>query len=232
MGSTTLPDNKTFNYLAFFDLDRTITKAVSGRVLALRAFRNGLLNRRDIATGIFISLAYRFGFADPAKIMEKMTGWVKGLAEDELTNLCHEVVQKDLIPSIHPEVYHEIRMHKSKKARIIILSTTLTEICRKIAEHLEIDDVICSRLEIINGYLTGNPVGKLCYGDEKRLKIKEYCERNDSTPDEAWYYADAFVDFPALNFVGFPVCVNPERKLKNLAIKKGWKIFHWKEPTN
>jgi HAD superfamily hydrolase (TIGR01490 family) len=232
MGSTTLPDNKTFNYLAFFDLDRTITKAVSGRVLALRAFRNGLLNRRDIATGIFISLAYRFGFADPAKIMEKMTSWVKGLAEDELTNLCHEVVQKDLIPSIHPEVYHEIRMHKSKKARIIILSTTLTEICRKIAEHLEIDDVICSRLEIINGYLTGNPVGKLCYGDEKRLRIKEYCERNDRTPDEAWYYADAFVDFPALNFIGFPVCINPERKLENRALKKGWKIYYWKGPKN
>lgn len=226
---TTLSGDKSFEYLVFFDLDRTITAAVSGRVLALRAFKKGLMNKKDIVNGIYLGLSYRLGFADPVKIMEKMTGWVKGLQEDELTNLCHEVTYKDLLPSIHTEISEEIRFHRSGNARIIILSTSLTEICRKVADHLQMDDIICSDLEVKNGYLTGKPSGNLCYGEEKRSRIKEYCQKYNSSPETSWYYADAFVDFPALDYVGFPVCINPDKKLKARAIEKGWKIYHWNE---
>lgn len=216
-----------FSYLVFFDLDRTITKAISGRVLARRAFKKGLMKPDDLAAAIYHGLSYRLGFADAVRIMEKMTGWVKGLPEEVLKNLCSEVVYKDLLPSIHPDVFKEIRMHRSNNGRMIILSTTLEPICRMIAEHLELDEVICSKLEVRNGFLTGRPDGNLCYGDEKRLRIKEYCERNHISPHESWYYADAIVDFPALSFVGFPVCVNPDRKLKKKAIERGWKIYQW-----
>ena len=228
MGITTLSGDKPFEYLVFFDLDRTITAAVSGRVLALRAFRKGLMSKKDIVAGIILGLSYRLGIADPVKIMEKMTGWVKGLPEDELSDLCREVTYKDLLPSIHPEILEEIRMHRSKNARIVILSTSLTEICKKVADHLQIDDIICSDLEVENGYLTGKPEGNLCYGEEKRARIKEYCEKYNSSPETSWYYADAFVDFAALNYVGFPVCINPDKLLKSKAIEKGWKIYRWK----
>jgi phosphoserine phosphatase len=89
------------------------------------------------------------------------------------------------------------------------------------------DDIICSELEVINGFMTGRPVGNLCYGKEKLNKIIEYCEKNNSTPPESWYYADAIVDLPALSLVGFPVCINPDRKLSREARRKGWPIFSW-----
>lgn len=90
------------------------------------------------------------------------------------------------------------------------------------------DDIICLELEVKNSLLTGYPVGKFCYGDEKVRRLLEYCEKNNSTPSKAWYYADAFIDFPALSIVGFPVCVNPDRKLRKKALEKGWRIYSWK----
>jgi len=228
MEITTLTSNKAFNYIAFFDLDRTITSAVSGKVLARRAFNKGLMNRSDLQTAVYLGLAYRLGFADPVKIMEKMVGWVKDLQEQVFTELCSEVSREIMLPSIHSEVIDELKMHKSKNARTIILSTSLTQICKEVADYLNMDDVICSKLESRNGYLTGRPEGNLCYGTEKLLRIKEYCERNNSTPAESWYYADAIVDLYALNFVGFPVCINPDAKLKKKAVQKGWPIRKWK----
>jgi phosphoserine phosphatase len=59
--------------------------------------------------------------------------------------------------------------------------------------------------------------------------LEEYCEKNNSSPGESWYYADAFVDLPVLGIVGHPVCVNPERKLARIARKKGWDIRSWKK---
>ncbi len=227
MEITTLPGTKSFSYIAFFDLDRTITKAISGRALAQRALRKGLMKGSDIALATFLGIAYRLGLADPVRIMEKMAGWVKGMPEQTLTDLCLEISRDVMLPSIHSEIIDELKMHRGKNAKTVILSSTLEPICKEVADHLSMHDIICSKLEVINGYLTGRPVGRLCYGDEKLKKIQQYCEINKSTPEKSWYYADAFVDLPALSLVGFPVCINPDRKLSREAIRKGWTILTW-----
>lgn len=119
-------------------------------------------------------------------------------------------------------------MHKAAGARTVILSSSLFPICRAVADHMGIDDVICSELEVENGLLTGKPKGNLCFGNEKLVRLKAYCEKNNSPLAEAWYYGDALVDAPALGIVGNPVCVNPDKKLKKLAIEKNWTIYLWK----
>ncbi len=228
MENTTSAGRDNPAYIAFFDLDRTISAAISGRALAKAAVKRGLMKYSDLLAAIYLGLTYRFGIGDDDKIMEKMTGWVKGLPEEALKSLCSVVVEEVMIPAIHKEVISELEMHRSANARTVILSSTLIPVCRAMADHLKIDDVICSDLEVINSTLTGRPVGKLCYGDEKLKRLHEYCEKNNSTPSQAWYYADAIVDLPALSIAGFPVCVNPDRKLRKKAVQKGWKIYLWK----
>jgi len=41
--------------------------------------------------------------------MEKMTGWAKGLSQETLTDLCQEVFRKVMLPSIHQEVFEELK---------------------------------------------------------------------------------------------------------------------------
>ncbi|MEI6050548.1 MAG: hypothetical protein WCS03_16740, partial [Bacteroidota bacterium] len=53
METTFSKGNNTGNsYIAFFDLDRTITKAISGKALARSAFKNGLMTRFDLVVAI------------------------------------------------------------------------------------------------------------------------------------------------------------------------------------
>jgi HAD superfamily hydrolase (TIGR01490 family) len=225
-------NNSAHSYVAFFDLDRTIIKTISGRALAQRAFKKGLMDISDIAIALCLGLAYRIGLADPVKIMERMVVWVKGLPENELTILCSEVLNEVLLPSIHSEVYDELKMHKSGNARTIILSSSLEQICKGVADRLNMDGIICSRLEVRDGLLTGRTEGNLCYGKEKLISLKEYCEKNNNKIEDSWYYGDSISDLVALDVVGHPVCINPDRQLRKKATAKGWKIYSWNQTRN
>ena len=219
--------NASAEYIAFFDLDQTIANSISGKALAKAAFRKGLLTHRDLANAIFLSLLFRLRLRDPLKIIDDMVSWVRGIPENEMTGLCIKVSREVILPSVYSEAMAEIEFHKSNHARIVLLSSALTSVCREIAIHLLIDDILCSDLEVSNGLLTGKPVGHLCYGEEKAVRLSDYCIKNNASPAGAWYYGDSISDLPALNAVGNPVCVNPDKKLRKTALKRGWKIFRW-----
>ena len=215
------------SYVAFFDLDRTITRSISGKALARAGFRNGLLTPSDLLNALFLSLAFRFKLKDPSKIIDNMIGWVKGIPESKIADLCTEVVNRKLFPSVYKEATAEIEFHRAKKAKVVILSSALAPVCREMAVRLHMDDFICSELEVKDGALTGRPHGHLCFAEEKAVRLLAYCEKNKFSPSNAWFYSDSITDLPALRSVGNPVCINPDRKLKNVAKESSWKILTW-----
>jgi putative phosphoserine phosphatase / 1-acylglycerol-3-phosphate O-acyltransferase len=219
--------NPCKNYIAFFDLDRTITKAISGNTLVKVAFKKGLMTHMALVHAFYLSLVYKFNLKDPLKIIDKMIIWVEGIPEKTMNDLCYEVFREYLLPSVYEEVRYEIKKHKEKNAKVVILSSALTPICLEMAKDLGMDDIICSDLEIKNGYLTGRLLGHVCFGEEKMVRLKAFCEKDNTKPSDAWYYSDSISDLPALSCAGNPVCVNPDKRLKKEAQKRGWKILLW-----
>jgi HAD superfamily hydrolase (TIGR01490 family) len=221
-------NNSVKSYIVFFDLDQTITKSISGKALTRAAYRKGLMSDPDLLNAIIQSVMFRLKLKDPLKIIDDMVSWVKGIPEKTLIELCSDVTYNDLIPSVYPRAKSEIAIHKAKNAKVVLLSSALTTVCQIIAQHLDLDDILCSDLEVINGYMTGHPVGHLCFGIEKEVRLTEYCKQNNFQPSETWYYGDSISDLPVLSIVGNPVCVNPDKKLKRVATRNNWKIVNWK----
>lgn len=118
---------------------------------------------------------------------------------------------------VYEEARSEIKWHKEKNAKIVLLFSALTPVCREMVKNLKMDDIVCSDLEVINGNLTGRPVGKLCFGKEKAVRLLSYCEKYNSNASDAWYYGDSISDLAVLGSVGSPVCINPDRMLKKEA---------------
>ncbi|TAL69621.1 MAG: HAD family hydrolase [Bacteroidetes bacterium] len=216
------------SYIAFFDLDGTITGAISGNEMVREAFTKGIMTRLDFARAIYLSLIYKLNLRDPQKIVDEMVSWVAGMTENNMVDLSSKIVRETLLPSVHRQARDEIQIHKKRNAKVVILSSALIYVCQEISINLNMDDIICSGLEVENGYLTGRPRGSLCFGKEKAIRLKNYCEINNTDMSDAWYYGDSISDLPALSLVGNPVCVNPDRKLKKAAHKRGWKIIDWK----
>ena len=220
--------NKSETYIAFFDLDLTLTKAISGKALATAGYKKDLFSFWDFINAIFLSLVFRFELKDPYRIVGSMVRWVKGMPENTMNDLCTEVCHKILLPSVYKEALAEIEFHKSKNARIVILSSALKRICSEMAISLKIDDIICSELEVRDGLLTGKPIGRLCYAEEKAIRLLAYCKKHNNSSSESWYYGDSISDLHVLSAVGHPVCVNPDARLRETAEIRGWKILKWK----
>ncbi len=226
METTSSKEGKS--YFAFFDLDHTLISAVSGSELVKGAYQKSLLNKADLLNAIYLSLLYKFRLVDPVIAISKMGRWVKGVSVKDLEKLCSWVTREVLIPSLYNEAREEIRIHINKNAGLVILSSTLAPVANIMSEYLGMDDNLCSELEAANGILTGRPVGAFCFGEEKAVRMKQYCEKNNSRLEDAWYYGDSISDLPALSIVGHPVCINPGKKLERVARKNGWKIYYWK----
>lgn len=216
-----------FSYIAFIDLDRTLINANSGRLLVIHAFKKGLMGINGVIRALLLAFIYRFQLLDTDKIIAGMVSWLRGIPVSTLKDFSEEVFQKFIKQSISDEARNEIKLHKDKKALVIILSSALAPVCKAVAGHLELDDIICTEIEISDGKYTGYPVGKLCFGEEKTSRCKEYCIKNNTTPELSWYYGDSISDLPLLNYVGNPVCINPDKRLLKVALKNKWRVSYW-----
>jgi putative phosphoserine phosphatase/1-acylglycerol-3-phosphate O-acyltransferase len=216
---------KATSYISFFDLDRTIIRSNSGEALIRHAYKNGYLSSAGLARSIYLSLLYKYNLRDTVEIITALAFWLKGLPEPELSDIAKEIFSNQLKGDIRPGIVNEIEMHKTAGGKSVILSSALRPVCREVADHLGIDDIICSDLESENGILTGRPAGTFCFGEEKLKRIREYCEINNTSLSGSWYYSDSHSDMPVLESVGNPVCVSPDRKLMKEAGLRGWKII-------
>lgn len=216
---------KEFSYVAAFDLDKTIISINSSRLIVQVSRRLGLMRKRDFLRAILFSIIYKFDLRDANKIVADMTKWLKGLKEADIISLLEEHVVKDVLELVRPEILKRIELHRKENARIVLLSSAMPYICNPIASYLKMDDVISSELEVENGVFTGKPIGRLNFGKQKAITMKKFCEENDYSLAESYYYGDAFTDRFVLDAVGHAVCVRPEIKLRSMAKRKGWEIL-------
>jgi HAD superfamily hydrolase (TIGR01490 family) len=218
---------KAKNYLAFFDLDGTIISVYSATEIVREAVRRGLMNRVDVVKAIYLSLLYKFKLKDEFKTIHEMMLWLRGAPEKTISDLVADVANSVLIPSVRPMAMKEIEFHRKNNASLVLLSSALQPVCCRISEYLGMDNLICSEAEINEGIYSGRPKGLMCFNQEKAVRLNDHCRMTGCDLKDAWYYGDSIADRYALDIVGHPVCVNPDKKLRKMAVEKKWRIVEW-----
>ena len=213
------------SYAAFFDLDKTVLSINSGPALVHEAYKRGLMSTSDLLNAIYLSFLYKFNLRDPSLIVSGMGKWLKGITVDEADALAEHVVNNYLVDAIRPEIYSEIKLHKGNNAEIVILSSAIIQLCKPLGSVIGADNVICTVMEVMDGIFTGAAENNFCFGDEKRVRLFKYCEMKNYSLSKAFYYGDSISDLSALEVVGHPVCVQPDRKLTRISHKHGWRIL-------
>jgi putative phosphoserine phosphatase/1-acylglycerol-3-phosphate O-acyltransferase len=212
-------------YVAFFDLDKTILSINSGSALVRGAYKRGLLSTADLLNAIYLSLLHKLHLRDTALIVTGMGRWLKGVSVDEVTELSEQVVKADLVRAIRPEMNSEIGFHKLNNAEIVILSSSIIQMCKPLGTHIGANDIICTEMDSVDGCFTGSAENRFCFEDEKRVRLVQYCKAKNYSLGEAWYYGDSIADLSALEAVGHPVCVYPDKKLSRIANIREWRVI-------
>jgi HAD superfamily hydrolase (TIGR01490 family) len=216
---------KSFKYVAFYDLDHTILMDNSATHLINEARRKGLMSEKHFRQAIYLSILYKMGIGNSTQMIIRMLSWLRGLGEDVIRKLCVDVFNKKIVQKIRPEILTSMEEHRSKNAAIVLLSSASGPICDPVSGYLKLDDVICSRLEISDGIFTGNIIGKLVYGTEKKNRLISYCSDHGYDPAEAYYYGDSYTDHFVMAVVGHPIAVDPDKRLCKIALANDWPIL-------
>jgi len=213
-------------YTAFFDLDHTILNTSSGKIIVRSLYNHGLISRKKIRRAMILSKIYRIGLLGAQTAVARWTKWFRGISLASIESFSSEWFD-ELKLLIREEARKEILFHKNRGGSTVMLSASPEFICSRIGAHLMMDGVICTELEAVDGKLSGRLKGKYCYGKEKLVQARQYCDESGQSLADAYYYADSINDLPVLESVGNPVCVSPDAQLGKIARSKGWRVETW-----
>jgi len=93
--------------------------------------------------------------------------------------------------------------------------------------HLETDIMIGYVLETVDDYITGHRVGLNPYAENKAVCVQKLAATHDFDLANSYAYGNHHSDAHKLRLVGHPVAVNPDRRLRRIAIANGWPIEHF-----
>ncbi|HEY2831506.1 MAG TPA: HAD-IB family hydrolase [Sporichthyaceae bacterium] len=126
------------------------------------------------------------------------------------------------IGNLFHDAWRLVRAHKAM-GHTVVIATSATEMqVAPLAEQLEVPHVLCTRLEVVDGLLTGRVAGRTLWGAGKIAAVKEFADAHDIDLTLSHAYANGDEDVPLLAAVGEPHPVNPQPELAVAAAAAGW----------
>ena len=90
---------------------------------------------------------------------------------------------------------------------------------------LEVDDLIATNPEKVDGRYTGKIAGVPSYQEGKVVRLNEWLQENNMSLEGSVFYSDSHNDIPLLEQVERAVAVDPDEALEEFAKKKGWEVI-------
>ncbi|MEU4445690.1 HAD-IB family hydrolase [Actinosynnema sp. NPDC050801] len=121
----------------------------------------------------------------------------------------------------HPDVLARLRAHSDNGEVVVLLSASFPACVDPIAGFVGADLVVCTELEQVGGFYTGE-VERSMVGAHKARAIHDLAVRLDLDLDGSYAYGDDSSDLAALTSVGRPVVVGDDPVLVAHATRHGW----------
>jgi phosphoserine phosphatase len=211
--------------LAVIDLDGTLLQGMNAeRIFYLDLLVHGrigifrMLGFLLSLTGDTIRLGFRKAIATNSRIL-------KGRTPEEVGRWANAFGRNFLRKAVPEALRSKILTLQKGGCRIVLLSGSLQLIVDQLKDRLQAEVLIGTDLEVVDGKLTGRKTGTFAYG---RMKPEALFQRIDPEGIDwpgSWALADRLSDLPVLELVGHPVAVHGDRRLRHLALKRGWEII-------
>lgn len=209
---------------AFFDLDRTLIAGFSATAFVRELVRAGRLDAAALAHGIATATRFQLGGVGFSGFVAESLAALKGMAERELIEMGERLFSEQLATAIYPESRALVQAHQRKGHTVAVVSSALPYQVLPVARELGIEHVMCTRLEIAGGAITGAVVHPTCYGVGKAVAGRDFAAPRGIDLRRSFFYTDSDEDLPLLDLVGRPRPINPTRALAALAAKRGWPV--------
>jgi HAD superfamily hydrolase (TIGR01490 family) len=216
---------------AIFDMDYTLLSDSSARMFFGYLYRTGQIynyfRRRDLAKFLGASFLYKLGLLDPTWLLINAGRLSAGQNVDHLWEISRLWFSDGVIDFISSRARERLQWHQAQGHIPIICSGSSQFVVHLVAEHLGVEEWIATEWVVHNGLLTGELRQPLTYGMGKVYWMEQWAERRGIDLSQSYFYTDHVSDRPLLERVAYPIAVNPDRRLAQIARRQAWEILHW-----
>jgi HAD superfamily hydrolase (TIGR01490 family) len=216
---------------AFFDLDRTLISKATPLALANSFRRRRLVRRRDLIRAALWQLVFLIrgvGEREMRRAAEDGMRLLRGVPVAAVEDLLADAMERVLRPLVYRESLELVQKHRERGERVYVVSASLQQIVERVADDLGLDGAVGSTCEIEDGVYTGRSL-RPCYGALKAQAVREIAVRDHVDLVRSTAYSDSHTDLAFLQAAGHPTAVNPDSKLRRIALEREWPILEFSE---
>ena len=209
---------------AFFDVDGTLIAGFSAVAFLRDRLFSGRMSPRDVGDTLLNSVRFQLGRVGFSGLIAATAAWLRGVPEKELEELAERIFARAIASAIYPESRALVQAHRRRGHTLALVPSATRYQIEPLARELGIPHVLCTRLEVENGRLTGRHVWPTCYGGGKALAARALAREHGIDLRQSYFYTDSHEDLPLLEIVGHARPTNPNRRLAAIAARRGWPV--------
>ena len=152
----------------------------------------------------------------------------RAMRRDVLGEQSERMFASDIVPKVYAGAKPLIEADRVAGFRLVLVSGGLDFAIAPAAEYFGFDDLIANRLVFEDGVATGDLAPPVLAEQEKVAAIERYCREYNVDTARSKAYSDSLSDLPMLEAVGVPAAVNPDRRLRKVAVERGWPVLDLK----
>ena len=217
-----LPDGPQIG--AFFDFDGTVISGYSAFAFIEEQIRRGHLSPRELVELFGAMASFGMGNMGFSAMMLATTQFLRGIREDSYAAFGQELFESHIARSIYPESRALVHAHIRKGHTVAIISSATPYQVEPAARDLDIEHVLCTRLQVEKGMFTGAVVRPTCFGPGKVTAAESLVDQFGVDLGQSFFYSDSDDDIQLLERVGNPRPLNPNNKLLAIAERRGWPV--------
>ncbi|MFZ5469494.1 MAG: HAD family hydrolase [Myxococcota bacterium] len=214
--------------IAFFDFDKTLVEANTAAMWVRREVVQGHVSRLHALRASVWMAKYHLGFVQFEDALVDALSTLRGSSSQALAERTKDFYEREVRHLYRPRALEALSTHRSAGDLLVLLTTSPHYLASLVAEELELDGYLSTRLEVgDDGLHTGRPVGRVCFGRGKLTHASAYAGERGVRLYSCSFYTDSYSDLPVMEQVGNPVAVNPDLRLRRHAARRGWRIVDW-----
>lgn len=217
--------------LAIFDLDHTLLAGDSDHLWGEFMIEQGLVERdhhRRHNDRFYAD--YKAGTLDIAAYTRFALEPLVRLGPGKLLPLREQFIATRIDPIVAPAAPALLERHRMSGDELLIITATSRFVAEPIAQLLDVDELLATDPEIVDGRYTGAIAGIPCYREGKVRRFEQWLAQQGRRYEHATFYSDSHNDLPLLRHVQQPVAVDPDTELRAEAQRHGWPIITLREP--
>jgi HAD superfamily hydrolase (TIGR01490 family) len=217
--------------IAFFDMDQTLLSVNSARMWIRREVALGQITKSQAMRAGLWLLQYELGLASVEQGVGRAIAALAGTKARDIRERTQSFYDRQLRTLFRPGGRLEVQRRRTEADACVLLTSSSNYLAELVCDELLLDGVLCNRVEVDDaGFHTGRTVGPVCFGRGKLTHAVAEADRRGAALNECSFFTDSFSDLPVLEAVGRAVAVNPDRRLKRTALKRGWEVVDWGQP--